>query len=558
MATDLIPPEAPLEAPRPTGAEGAALAPLRRPVFRMLWTAWMIANICMWTNDVAAAWVMTTLKVSPLMVALIQTASTAPVFLLGVPSGALADILDRRMYFLVTQIWIAFIATLLCIASLADALTPATLLLLTFLNGIGLAMRWPVFAAVVPELVPRNELPAALALNGVAMNISRIVGPVIAGAMLASIGSHAVFIFNGVMSLVCATIILRWKREQTPSSLPGERFFGAMRVGLQYVRESPRMRAVMLRVALFFLQSTALLALLPLVAIRLNAHGDSATQWLGTIGGGAATFTLMLASLGAGAIYAALQMPKLRGRFDRSEIVTRGSWVQAVASLIVAYAPNLWVALPAMVVAGMSWIAVANSLSVSAQLGLPNWVRARGMSMFQMSIMGASAIGAAVWGQLATVTDLATSLTAAAVTGSIAVWLTRNLVIESDVEQDLTPLRPWDPPETVLPVDSDAGPVVTTIEYRVDAENAVKFHEVMADTRRARLKGGALSWELFRDTADPDRYIEYIVDETWVEHLRRFDRTNAEDVALRERRHALQMDGKAPVVSRCISETFKR
>ncbi|CAN5271340.1 MFS transporter [soil metagenome] len=558
MATDLIPPEAPLEAPRPHGSEGAALAPLRRPVFRMLWTAWMIANICMWTNDVAAAWVMTTLQVSPLMVALIQTASTAPVFLLGVPSGALADILDRRMYFLVTQIWIAFIATLLCIASLADALTPATLLLLTFLNGIGLAMRWPVFAAVVPELVPRHELPAALALNGVAMNISRIVGPVVAGAMLASIGSHAVFIFNGVMSLVCAVIILRWKREQAPSSLPGERFFGAMRVGLQYVRESPRMRAVMLRVALFFLQSTALLALLPLVAIRLNAHGDSVTQWLGTIGGGAATFTLMLASLGAGAIFAALQMPKLRGRFTRSEIVTRGSLIQAAGSLIVAYAPNLWVALPAMIVAGMAWIAVANSLSVSAQLGLPNWVRARGMSMFQMSIMGASALGAAVWGQLATVTDLATSLTAAAVTGSIAVWTTRNLVIESDVEQDLTPLRPWDPPETVLPVDSDAGPVVTTIEYRIAAENAVKFHEVMADTRRARLKGGALSWELFRDTADPDRYIEYVVDETWVEHLRRFDRTNAEDVALRERRYALQQDGKAPVVSRCISETFKR
>ncbi len=557
MATDLIPPEQPLPAPR--AGDGAALAPLRRPVFRMLWSAWMIANTCMWTNDVAAAWVMTTLNVSALMVALVQTASTAPVFLLGVPSGALADIVDRRRYFLVTQLWIASIAMILCIAAITDALSPATLLLLTFLNGIGLAMRWPVFAAIVPELVPRHELPAALALNGVAMNISRIVGPVLAGSLLASLGAPAVFILNGVMSLVCAVLIYRWKREQAPSSLPGERFFGAMRVGLTYVRESPRMRAVMLRVALFFLQSTALLALLPLVARGLNSGADSAVaRALSSFGGGAGTFTLLLAALGCGAVWTALQMPRLRARWSRSEIVTGGSWVQAAATLIVAFSPSIWLTLPTMVLGGAAWIATANSLSVSAQLGLPNWVRARGMSMFQMSIMGSSALGAAIWGQLATFTDVRTSLVTAAVLGSIGVWRARNLVIESEIEEDLTPLRPWDPPETVLPVDTDDGPILVTVEYRVAAEDAEKFHQVMAETRRSRLKGGALSWEMFRDTADPQRYIEYIVDESWVEHLRRFDRTTAEDVALRERRYALHRGDAPPVVSRCIAETFRR
>ena len=178
---------------KPIAEKLSAWDPIKVPVFRMLWSTWLVANICMWMNDVAAAWMMTSMTSSPIWVALVQSASTLPVFLLGLPSGALADILDRRRYFIMTQFWVAAVATLLCIAVISGVMTPPLLLALTFANGIGLAMRWPVFAAIVPELVPRAQLPSALALNGIAMNASRIVGPLVAGALIASAGTAYVF-----------------------------------------------------------------------------------------------------------------------------------------------------------------------------------------------------------------------------------------------------------------------------------------------------------------------------------------------------------------------------
>ena len=224
------------------------MAPLRDPVFRMLWLAWLAANVTMWMNDVASAWLMTTLTDSVVMVALVQAASTLPVFVLGLPSGALADIVDRRRYFAVTQLWVAAIALVLSALALAGGLNAPLLLALTFANGIGMAMRWPVFAAIVPEVVPRHDLSAALALNGIAMNMSRIVGPVVAGALLASVGSQYVFLLNALLSIAAFMIILRWRSQPKVSALPGERFFGAMRVGLQHVMQSPRMRVVLLRI----------------------------------------------------------------------------------------------------------------------------------------------------------------------------------------------------------------------------------------------------------------------------------------------------------------------
>lgn len=519
-------------------------APLRQPVFRMLWSVWLTANICMWMNDVAAAWMMTSLTTSPVMVALVQSASTLPVFFLGVPSGALADILDRRKYFIVTQFWVAAVGVLLCLATLSGQMSAGLLLLLTFANGIGLAMRWPVFSAVIPELIARPQLPAALALNGIAMNASRIFGPILAGALIASLGSAYVFALNAVLSVICGFVIMRWKTSPKASALPAERFFGAIRVGIRYVRASTLMRAILLRITAFFLQVAALSSLLPLVAKHMA-------------GGGAGTFTLLLVSMGCGAVVAALAMPRIRAIAEGDLLVRHGTVLQALSMLVVAFAPNIYVAAPAMVINGMAVITVANSLAVSAQMALPNWVRARGMSVYQMALMGGGGIGAAIWGQVATFTDVRTSLVIAAVGGVVLMLaVCRYSPRDAMVAEDLTPSQAWKPPEMPPGIQGHDGPVLTTIEYLIDPARAEEFQAVMRETRSSRLRQGALSCEVFRDATVPGRYVEHMLDESWIEHLRRFDRVTAYDVALRNRRLAFHLGDEPPRLTRSIAEAM--
>ena len=528
----------------PTGPAPSAWAPLRHPTFRMLWGGWMTANICMWMHDVTAAWLMTSLTTEPVMVALVQAASSLPVFVLGVPSGALADIVDRRRYFIITQSWAAAVAVVLCMTAFGGGLGAWLLLGLTLANGIVLAMRWPVFSAVVPDLVPRQDLPAALALNGVAMNGSRVLGPVIAGAVIAAAGTAYVFLLNAILSLAVALVLLRWRNTQKVSALPSERFFGALRVGIQHVRQSPQMRVLLAWAALFYMQTMPLLALLPLVAKGME-------------GGGAGTFTLLLASMGGGAVVGAMVLPRLRQRLERDALVRAGMLAYAATVVAVAFAPSPYLAAPVLVLAGCAWTAAGNSLTVAAQMALPNWVRARGMAIYQMALMGGGSLGAALWGQVAGLTSVRTSLVCSALMGVILLALTRRLKVGSRADHDLTPGQ-WQAPETAFPIAHHEGPVMVTVEYRIDPARADEFAAVMQESRRAWLRNGLMAWELFRDVSDPGRYFEYFVDESWVAYLRRNDRVSASHVALRERKRAFHLGGKVPVITRCVAKPVAR
>lgn len=524
-------------AARPVDESLSALAPLRHPVFRMLWITWVTANTTMWMNDVAGAWLMTSLAPSPLWVALVQSASTLPVFLLGLPSGALADILDRRRYFMATQFWVAGTSSIVCLTVFMGWMTAPLLLALTFANGIGLAMRWPVFAAIVPELVPRPQLPAALALNGVAMNTSRIIGPLVAGAIIATAGSAWVFALNAALSLAAGFVIMQWRREHKESPLGRERLGSAIRVGVQFVWQSGRMRAVLVRISLFFFHSTALLALLPLIARSLP-------------GGQAGTFTVLLASMGTGAIAAALQMPLIRKMMPVQSMIRLGTALQATAAVTVAFAPNIYVAVPGMLLAGVAWISVANSLTVAAQMALPDWVRARGMSIYQMALMGSSAAGAALWGLVATWTNIHDSVAIAAISSVCLMLVAQRLVKDRGIEEDLTPSRVFKVPQADAP--PLAQRIQVSIEYRIDPARAAEFLQLMQESRRSRISQGAIDWQVLQDLHDPGRIVEQITDQSWTEHLRRFDRVTAADVQLRDRKLAFHIAEHPPVVTRYV------
>jgi quinol monooxygenase YgiN len=312
-----------------------------------------------------------------------------------------------------------------------------------------------------------------------------------------------------------------------------------MRVGLQFVRQSRRMRAVVVRIALFFFHSTALLALLPLVARALP-------------GGSAGTFTVLLAAMGSGAIVAALLVVRIRSLLPGEQLLLAGTALQAVAMLVVAFAPNIYVAVPAMFAGGVAWITVANTLTVSAQMALPDWVRARGMSIYQMAIMGGTASGAALWGQVATWTDIHQALTIAAGTSVALMVLVQRLVTDRGIEEDLTPSRVFKAPQA--DATPHAGRVQVTIEYRIDPARAAEFLELMQESRRSRMSQGALDWQVLRDVYDPGRIVEQITDESWIEHLRRFDRVTAADVRLRDRKLAFHVGEAPPLVSRFLIE----
>ncbi|MEO5883008.1 MAG: MFS transporter, partial [Caldimonas sp.] len=382
-------------------------------------------------------------------------------------------------------------------------------------------------------------LASALALSGVAMNLSRIVGPLVAGALIASAGTVWVFALNAVLSVLSGFVVLRWRHIHVRHPLGQERLLSAMRVGVQFVRQSPRLLAVLLRISIFFLHSMALIGLLPLLARGLH-------------GGDAGTFTLLLASMGAGAIIAVLLLPRLRQGFGRDKLVLGGTIVQSAATAVMAVATSAWVAVPAMLAGGMAWITVANSLSVSAQMSLPNWVRARGMATYQMAIMGSSALGAALWGQVATVGSIQTALFSAAAFGILLMLLAVRFVRDtSDEEPDMSPAQAgWAKLPSGTP--SHEGQVVTTVEYLIDPSRAEAFAEVMQQTRRVRLGEGAIGWVLLHDIAEPARFVEQITDQNWTEHLRRFHRATAADVALRERRIAFHEGAEPPVVSRYL------
>ncbi|TCV90049.1 MFS transporter [Sulfurirhabdus autotrophica] len=515
-------------------------APLNHSVFRMLWIASIVSNIGSWMHEVGAGWLMTSLASSPLMVALVQAATTAPVFLLALPSGALADIVDRRRYLITSQVWMMVIAGTLGALTLWGVTTAPILLIFTFALGIGTAMMMPAWGAMTPELVERSELHAAIGLNTIGMNVSRSVGPALAGLIVATAGPGMVFILNAISFLAVIAALKKWQRPPNLSDLPAERVIGAIRSGLRYARHSPDLQAVLIRGAGFFIFASASWALLPLI-VRQELNS------------GPGTYGLFLASLGVGAIAGALVLPHIHARISRDKIVAGATGLYTIAMLALAHSVNVYTAGAAMVIIGVAWISVVSSLMTSAQTALPSWVRARGLALFWVVFMGGMAMGSALWGQVATLVGIPDALTAAAIGAVFSIAATWRFQIGQHDVADLSPSMSWPTLMLADGIECDRGPVMVTVEYQIDPEKVRGFIKFMNQMRRIRRRDGAFMWDLFKDIEYKDRMVECFMVESWLEHLRQHERFTVADRDVIEKVRAFHLGSGLPKVTHLVA-----
>lgn len=518
----------------PAAPARSAWAPMRQRLFRALWIAQFASNVGTWMQTVGAQWLMGSLSSSALMVALVPVALSLPFLLVALPAGAVGDLLDRRRLLLAAQAFMLACALALTALTLDGRTTPWLLLSITFAIGLGQATLWPVWQAVLPELVERRDLTQATALNSMNGNIARAIGPAIGGAVVAVAGPGWVFALNAASFLGVLTVLAAWRRAAPERSLGAESFRWALRAGPRYVRSSPLLRAILTRATLYIACAGAIWALLPIFARRELATGS----------GG---YGLLLAGCGLGALVGAAMLPHMRARVSLDRLVLSATLTIGAACLVMALVPLVAVAAPALILTGVAWFTVLGLLTSSAQRTLPDWVRSRGMSLYLLVLQVGQAVSGVVWGAVAqhagTRVALCGMAGGLAGLGAIGAW---RWPLRSPADLDLAP-RARAVPALALPAEPGRAPVVVMVEYRVPSADHARFHTVMQRVGRARRRTGAHRWALHWDGRDPESFVELYAVRTWEEHLRqRGERETVADHEVFEAAHALQVPGFVP------------
>ncbi len=496
---------------------------LRYPVFRYLWIATVVSNVGGWMYNAASAWLMTNLNADPLIVSLVQVANSLPVFLLALPAGALADMIDKRRLILTLEILTTVFTALFALLVSMKLATPALLLLFILLIGALGALETPAWQAIVPQLVPGPALSSAVATNSLGVNISRVIGPALAGVIILAFGVAAPFWLDAVSNLGVIAVIFWWKAPaRGANALPAERLASAMRIGLRYARNNLRLRATFAHAAAFFLFASAYWALLPLL-VRNQLHG------------GPTVYGVLLGTIGASAVAGAVLLPKFKGRARANTVVALGDLGTALALVLFGLAHRDWIAVLACILAGVSWIIVLATLNVSAQTALPEWVRGRGLAAYVTVFFGTMSLGSVLWGWLGERLGLAPAQYIAAAGALVATLLSRRWRLQTGPAADLTPSMHWPEPVLQGAVGDGAGPVLVTVEYHVPAENRTAFLAALAPLARERKRDGAYAWGVFQDTAHRTRYLETFLFDSWIEHVRQHHRVTQADRISQER-----------------------
>ena len=516
-----------------------ALSPFRFGMYRAVWLGTLSANFGQWVQSVGAAWLMTLIAPSPDMVALVQAASSLPTLAFALVGGVLADLLDRRKVFIAGQSVMLLAAAVLAVCGQLGLLTPWLLLILTFVLGSGAALRLAAYQALVGDLVPREEIPGAVALNSAGFNIARSTGPALGGSIVAAAGAQAAFLFNALSNVAIIAILVFWRGRRSARQLPREEVFGAMIAGIRYAAQERTTQIVLLRALVFGALGIASWALLPLIA-KNDLHG------------GPVTYGILLGCLGAGAIVGATVMGRLRRAVGTERMVSAAVLAYGLLTLAMSFVHVLPLLMPVLVIGGVAWMLVMSSFNITMQMSAPGWVKGRAIAIYFTALFGGMAFGSWLWGHVATQSSVYAALVAAGLALVLTASLGRWFPLPESGGLDLRPSRSWTKPAVAFEFDPTTGPVLITVEYLVPRAEAAAFVAAMEALRRIRRRDGALHWGLYEDVARPERWLETFTIASWLDHLRQQERLTMTDAAVEARARSFHTGDAAPLISTLI------
>lgn len=518
--------------------------PLGISIFRHLWLASLVSNLGTWMQNLGGVWLMTSLSPSPLFTALMQTATSLPVFFVVLPAGALADVVDRRRFLLVTQGWMLLAAAGLSVVTFLGMSSPWILLGFTFALGLGAAMNMPAWQAIMPDLVPRNDLPAAIALNSMTFNLARSIGPAVGGIVVAAMGPAYVFLINALSFVGVLAVIYFWKETPKKVDSPPEQVIGAIQAGLRYLFNSSSLPRILGRSFLFIISAGALWALLPVV-VRKELNWDSTG------------FGLLLGSLGVGALMGASVMPFLRNRCGVNFLLISASLVFALGTLALAQFRSPVALIPALLFSGAAWTITMSNFNVAVQTTSPSWVRARALSFYTLVFQGGLALSGVMWGFISDYLNVTLALSAAAMVLLLTLVPGIKRPLEQGSELDLSPSMHWPEPELVVEPQPNDGPLLVTVEYTIKPGTENQMYKLLFDIGKIRRRNGAMDWNVYQDLASPQQIVETFTVVSWAEHVRQHHRVTLDDKKTEEKLSEY-FSGENPIKIRHLISGFGR
>jgi MFS family permease len=529
-----------------SSTNSASESPLKNTLYRFLWVTMFASDIGAAMQTVGSGWLITSLAPSPFVVALLQVMTSLSIFLLALPAGALADIVDRRKLFLATQYFSLAVAAILSILTFGGFTTSSILVVFTLLLGLGNAMSLPVNIVIQTELVPKKKALAAMTLFSVAIYIGLAVGPLLGGLVVAAAGPWAVFMLNALSFVGIIVFLHRWHKPPERKLLPPEQVIGAIRTGLRYMRHSLHVRALFVRDFALTICGSALVSLLPLLA-RNEAGSNSIL------------FGILIGAFGIGGMISGLVMVPRIKKISIEKRVSSAVILYAVAMAVLSFQHEIIIVFIGIFAVGTALIIITSSLNFVAYNSVSSWVRTRVVSVHQLVYWGGVAAGSMMWGIVAEIWGIPTALLAASVGLVVGLVTSNRYKLKPLTDVDMTPSMHWPVPRAMIDIDEhEEGSVLVEIEFQIDPKHSHEFESAMNRVRSLRLRDGAINWELFHDIENPSRYVEMFTSESWTEHLRQHERITKADLAIEQHAISFHIGKDPPRISHLISENTSK